>query len=97
MDYSTLECAESRPIVANQCCSLIVILNKRSLRSEGPVPSLPRESGRAARFTEPALRERKRPKGAFGSLPYQADPLPADRSKSPIRSPLSGRVRGLIR
>jgi len=29
--------------------AFIVILNKRSLRSEEPVPSLPRESGRAVR------------------------------------------------
>jgi hypothetical protein len=28
---------------------MLVILNKRSLRSDEPVPSLPRESGRAAR------------------------------------------------
>jgi hypothetical protein len=38
---------------------LIVILNKRPLRSEEPVPSLPRESGRAARrvafFCDPLI------------------------------------------
>jgi len=55
---------------------LIVILSKRSLRSEEPVPSLRGNLGEPRVSKEPALRERERPKGAFGSLPYQTAPLP---------------------
>ncbi len=82
-DAQTIEFGRKRQAVGilrqskfGHCLSVIVILNKRSLRSEEPIPSLTRESGRAALTPLPALTERKRPKGAFGSLPYHtSEPL----------------------
>src|SRR5580698_6280836 len=52
-----------------------VILSSQLFANEGP--------GRAARTTEPALRERQRPKGAFGSLPYSPSARHTPRHKNP--------------
>ena len=41
---------------------------------------------RAARTTEPALRERQRPKGAFGSYPYLPSPPPHPQTQKPPRT-----------
>jgi len=48
-------------------------------------PGEPRDS------TEPALRERKRPKGAFGSLPYQ----PLAGSCYDVNSRIENQAQGL--